>query len=123
MKNIGYLKSVRYLHVLLGLLAIIFGSCRFKNQKDSPQKDSRPNILIVMLDDLGFSDISCYGSEIPTPNIDRLAFNGLLYTQFRNAARCCPTRASLMTGLYPHQAGIGHMMNDLGHEGYRVPTL
>lgn len=119
MKNIGYLKSVRYLHVLLGLLAIIFGSCRFKNQKDSPQKDSRPNILIVMLDDLGFSDISCYGSEIPTPNIDRLAFNGLLYTQFRNAARCCPTRASLMTGLYPHQAGIGHMMNDLGHEGYR----
>jgi arylsulfatase len=72
-----------------------------------------------MLDDLGFSDIGCYGSEISTLNIDRLANNGLLYTQFRNAARCCPTRASLMTGLYPHRAGIGHMMNDMGHEGYR----
>jgi arylsulfatase len=79
----------------------------------------KPNFLIVMVDDLGYSDISSYGSEIPTPSIDFLANNGLRYTQFRNSARCCPSRASLMTGLYPHRAGIGHMMNDLGREGYR----
>jgi len=112
-------KTVRFLNLIIGSLVLIFSSCRTKNSENRIKKDLRPNILIVMLDDLGFSDIGCYGSEIPTPNIDRLAYNGLLYTQFRNGARCCPTRASLMTGLYPHEAGIGHMMNDLGHEGYK----
>jgi arylsulfatase len=58
---------------------------------------------------MGFSDIGCYGSEIETPNIDRLADHGLRFTQFYNCGRCCPTRASLMTGLHPHQTGIGHM--------------
>jgi arylsulfatase A-like enzyme len=72
-----------------------------------------------MTDDMGYSDLGCYGSEIKTPNLDALAMNGLRYTQFYNSARCCPTRASLLTGLYPHQAGIGHMMNDRGKEGYR----
>ena len=109
----------RIFSIIMGSLVLTLSSCRSKNPEKEIQKDSRPNILIVMVDDLGFSDIGCYGSEIPTPNIDRLASNGLLYTQFRNAARCCPTRASLMTGLYPHRAGIGHMMNDMGHEGYR----
>ncbi len=71
----------------------------------------RPNILLIMVDDMGFSDIGCYGSEINTPNIDRLAAGGLRFTQFYNAARCCPTRASLLTGLYPHQAGMGGMVN------------
>jgi arylsulfatase A-like enzyme len=73
---------------------------------------SRPNIVLIMADDMGFSDIGSYGGEISTPNIDRLATNGLRFTQFYNAARCCPTRASLLTGLYPHQAGIHHMVDN-----------
>ncbi len=80
---------------------------------------SRQNVIIVMADDMGWSDIGCYGSEIETPNIDRLAKNGLRFTQFYNTGRCCPTRASLLTGTYPHQAGIGHMMNDTGLPGYK----
>ena len=79
----------------------------------------RPNIVYIMSDDMGFSDIGCYGSEVETPNLDALAAGGLRFTQFYNTARCCPTRASLMTGLYPHQAGVGHMMGDRGHDGYR----
>src|SRR3546814_790603 len=67
----------------------------------------RPNILIIMADDLGFSDLGCYGGEIETPSLDGLAREGLRYKQFYNAARCCPSRAALMTGLYPHQAGMG----------------
>ena len=70
----------------------------------------RPNILLILADDLGFSDLGCYGSSIATPNLDRLAAGGLRFTQFYNAARCCPTRAALLTGLYPHQAGVGHML-------------
>lgn len=79
----------------------------------------RPNIVIIMSDDMGYSDIGCYGSEIRTPALDSLAANGLRFTQFYNTARCCPTRASLLTGLYPHQAGVGHMMQDRGQDGYR----
>lgn len=69
-----------------------------------------PNILIIMADDLGFSDIGCYGGEIPTPNLDQLAQRGVKFTQFYNAARCCPSRASLLSGVYPHQAGMGGMV-------------
>ena len=69
----------------------------------------RPNIVIVLVDDMGYSDVGCYGGEIDTPHIDALAARGLRFTQFYNAGRCCPTRASLMTGLHPHQVGIGHM--------------
>ena len=72
-----------------------------------------------MADDMGWSDIGCYGGEIETPNIDLLAENGLRFTQFYNTGRCCPTRASLLTGTYAHQTGIGHMMNDNGLPGYR----
>ncbi len=79
----------------------------------------RPNIVLIMTDDMGYSDIGCYGGETPTPNLDALAAEGVRFTQFYNTARCCPTRASLLTGLYPHQAGIGHMMNDQGYDGYR----
>ncbi|UCF42297.1 MAG: sulfatase-like hydrolase/transferase [Planctomycetota bacterium] len=80
----------------------------------------RPNIILIMADDMGYSDIGCYGGEIATPNIDRLAANGLRFTQFYNTARCCPTRASLMTGLYPHQTGMGWMTAaNLGYEGYK----
>lgn len=83
------------------------------------QTADRPNIIYIMADDMGYSDIGCYGSEIETPNLDALAEEGIRFTQFYNTARCCPTRASLLTGLYPHQAGIGHMMEDRGFEGYR----
>jgi arylsulfatase A-like enzyme len=78
----------------------------------------RPNVLLILADDMGFSDIGCYGSEIHTPNIDALAANGLRFTQFYNTSRCCPTRASLLTGLYSHRAGIGHMVEDRGLPGY-----
>lgn len=67
----------------------------------------RPNIVVVLVDDVGFSDLGCYGSEIPTPNLDKLASEGVRFTQFYNTARCSTTRASLITGLYPHQAGMG----------------
>ncbi len=80
---------------------------------------TRPNILLILNDDMGYSDIGCYGGEVQTPNLDRLAANGLRFTQFYNTARCCPTRASLLTGLHPHQASVGHMMDDRGYEGYR----
>lgn len=72
---------------------------------------SRPNIVIVLVDDLGWSDIACYGSEIPTPNLDRLAANGVRFTQFYNTPRCSPTRAALLTGLYSQQAGMGWLDN------------
>lgn len=70
----------------------------------------QPNIIVILSDDMGYSDIGCYGGEIQTPTLDTLADNGLRFSQFYNTARCCSTRASLLTGLYPHQAGIGHMV-------------
>lgn len=79
---------------------------------------SKPNIILILSDDMGFSDLGCYGSEIDTPNLDRLAARGLRFTQFYNTARCCPTRASLLTGLYPHQAGVGHMTQQRRLPGY-----
>lgn len=70
-----------------------------------------PDLLVILADDLGWSDLGCYGSEIETPNLDALAAHGLRFRQFYNGARCCPTRASLLTGLYPHQAGMGGMVD------------
>jgi arylsulfatase len=75
------------------------------------QTDRRPNIIIVLVDDMGWSDIGPYGGEIPTPNLDALARGGLRFTQFYATPRCSPSRASLLTGLYPHQAGMGHLDN------------
>lgn len=77
-----------------------------------------PNVVIILNDDMGFSDIGCYGGEIQTPNLDRLAANGLKYSQFYNTARCSPSRASLLTGLHPHQTGIGILTYSTGPEGY-----
>jgi arylsulfatase A-like enzyme len=71
---------------------------------------ARPNVILILADDMGYSDLGSFGSEIDTPNIDRLAMGGVRFTEFYNAARCVPTRASLLTGVYPHQAGIGHML-------------
>jgi arylsulfatase A-like enzyme len=93
-------------------------------------RPSRPNVVLIMADDMGYSDLGSYGSEIPTPNIDSLATDGLRFTQFYTAARCCPTRASLLTGLYPHQAGIGGMVTPMfdseayqGHLNEKSVTL
>lgn len=83
------------------------------------KQDERPNILVILADDLGYSDLGCYGGEIQTPNLDKLAENGLRFTHFYNAGRSCPTRASLLTGLYPHQAGIGRMTFDEHKPGYK----
>lgn len=78
----------------------------------------RPNVLLILNDDMGFSDVGCYGGEIDTPNIDKLAEKGVRFTHFYNTARCAPSRASLMTGLHPHQTGIGILTYDDGPEGY-----
>jgi len=83
------------------------------------KEKSRPNIILILADDMGYSDIGCFGSEIHTPNIDKLASSGVKLTQFYNSARCCPTRASLLTGVYPHMAGIGWMTSDRQQPGYR----
>ena len=96
----------------LGLIFLIVGCF-------AARAAEKPNVIIIMADDVGYSDLGCYGSEIATPNLDALALGGVRFTQFYNTARCCPTRAALLTGLYPHQAGIGHMMGDYGIEGYR----
>lgn len=80
---------------------------------------TKPNIVLILADDLGFSDIGSFGGEIQTPNLDKLAEDGIRYTQFYNTSRCCPTRASLLTGLYPHQTGLGWMTKvDLQQPGY-----
>lgn len=79
----------------------------------------RPNIIVVLVDDMGWSDLGCYGGEVRTPHFDALAEGGLRFTSFYNTGRCCPTRAALLTGLYPHQAGVGRMTFDAGRPGYR----
>ncbi len=85
--------------------------------EDSPTP--RPNFVLILVDDMGFSDIGCYGSEIRTPNLDKLAHDGMRFSQMYNYARCCPTRACMLTGAYPHQAGIGHMMENTGSPSYQ----
>lgn len=83
------------------------------------QKAGKPNIIVILADDLGFSDLGCFGSEIKTPHLDKLAAEGLKITQFYNSGRCCPSRAALLTGLYPHQAGIGDMVQNKGAAAYQ----
>jgi len=110
--------------LMIGLVTLSMGC---EPNSDSIRTDNqKPNIILIMSDDMGYSDLGCYGGEINTPNLDLLATNGLRFSHFYNTARCCPTRASLMTGLYPHQTGIGHMTNppmseqhDYGLPGYR----
>jgi len=83
----------------------------------SDQQAQKPNVIVILADDLGYSDLGCFGSEINTPNIDRIAQEGITFTQFYNAARCNPTRAALLTGRYPHQTDVG--FSDVGIPGYR----
>ena len=95
---------------------------------ESTMSDARPDVIVILVDDMGYSDLGCYGGEIDTPHIDSLAETGIRYTQFYNCARCCPTRAALLTGLYPHRAGIGHMTSqghadlELTRQSAAVPT-
>ena len=89
------------------------------NDTQIPGTAARPNIILIMADDMGYSDIGCFGSEIATPNLDSLAAGGTRFSQFYNYARCCPTRASLLSGLAPHEAGIGHMSVALGPPQYQ----
>lgn len=96
-------------------LTLILGLLALTNKQSI---NDRPNIIIIMADDMGFSDIGCYGSEISTPNLDKLAANGLKLRNFYNAGRCCPTRASLLTGKYSHAVGMGDMVS---FEDQKVP--
>ena len=95
---------------LSALSLIIACASEVNAQKHINSKVLPTNIVIILADDMGYSDIGCYGGEIKTPNIDKLASQGLRFTQFYNSARCCPTRASLLTGIYPHEAGMADMV-------------
>ena len=83
------------------------------------KSDQRPNLILIMADDIGYSDIGSYGSEIETPNLDKLAFEGLRLREFYNNFICAPTRASLLTGQYPHRAGVGYFDVNLGIPAYQ----
>jgi arylsulfatase A-like enzyme len=105
---------------LVGSVPVLYGSalsCRTVFSQSNPR---RPNIVLIMADDMGFSDAGCYGGEIQTPNLDKLAANGLRFTQFYNCARCCPTRASLMTGQYPHKVGLAQNGRSLTRNGITI---
>ncbi|MDN5210755.1 arylsulfatase [Fulvivirgaceae bacterium BMA12] len=99
-------------------IILLLGGCSIQSENITKNTYERPNIIIMLVDDMGFSDPGCYGGEIRTPNLDKLAGQGIRFTQFYNTSRCCPTRASLLTGLYQHQAGIGQMTGDKGFPGY-----
>jgi arylsulfatase A-like enzyme len=104
------------------LLLTSFGLCIIAaTTMHSIAAGERPNVVVILVDDMGWSDIGCYGSEIPTPHLDALASNGVRFTQFYNTGRCSPTRASLLTGHYPHQAGMGHLDNTVkpNHPGFQ----
>ncbi len=110
-------RTVRFFSPLFVLLLV---TLLLVSQSVFATTTNKPNILVILADDLGFSDLGCYGGEIRTPNLDALAANGLRFSQSYNSSRCCPSRASLLTGLYPHQAGIGAMTGkDQGSPGYR----
>lgn len=100
----------------LGLATLTIAGALSVQAKD--KKDDRPNIIVIMVDDMGWSDLGCYGGEMDTPNINGLAENGVRFTNMYNAGRSCPTRASMLTGLYPHQAGIGRMTFNQNLPGY-----
>ncbi len=108
------------MHRLAALLAVIVATALMSDANAAETLAPRPNLLYILADDLGFSDLGCFGGEIETPVLDSLASGGVRLTQFYNTGRCCPSRASLLTGQYPHRVGLGHMTtNDLGRPGYR----
>jgi len=101
------MKKIKTVGLLLASTATVFLFSRFEKKPEQ-----RPNILLILADDLGYSDIGCYGGDIKTPNLDGLAARGIQFTHFYNTARSCPSRASLLTGLHPHQAGLGAMVDN-----------
>lgn len=111
------MRSIRCDKIFFLVLMCLVAGIAFSQSKIANTK--KPNVIVILTDDMGFSDIGCFGSEIKTPNIDKLAANGISFTHFYNTARCSPSRASLMTGLYPHQAGMGFLSNyNFDEEGY-----
>jgi len=98
--------------LITGIIICFFLFAVTSNSLSQITKVKKPNVIVILSDDMGYSDIGCFGSEISTPHLDKLAMNGLRYTQFYNTARCSPSRASLLTGLYPHQAGMGHLSTE-----------
>lgn len=104
---------------LLALLALLVAPGRAQKNRRTSAADDRPNIILIMVDDMGYSDLGAYGSEIQTPNLDKLAAEGLRLTQFYNNSICAPTRASLITGQYQHKAGIGYFNVNLGLPAYQ----
>ncbi|EHQ24985.1 sulfatase [Mucilaginibacter paludis DSM 18603] len=110
------IKSVYPKQFFLLLIALLLTGSGALAQ--APDK-AKPNIVIILADDMGFADLGSFGSEIHTPNLDRLAAQGLKLTQFYNAGRCCPSRTALLTGLYPHEAGVGDMVKDWGDPAYQ----
>lgn len=99
------------------LIVVTFFALLIVGTFSKAQTRQKPNIVIILADDLGYSDLGCYGGEIPTPNIDKLGRQGIKLSQFYNTSRCCPSRASLLTGLHPHQTGVGHMAEELENPG------
>ncbi|UJH67833.1 arylsulfatase [Allomuricauda sp. SCSIO 65647] len=107
------------LRPLVFIFSLFFFSCQ-EVKKEFAESAERPNIVLILADDMGYSDLGCFGGEIPTPNIDSLAYGGLRFVQFYNTARCCPSRASLLTGLHPHQTGLGGMTGHITkYPGYQ----
>lgn len=107
-------------HRAVARLLIVVVSIAAAQAACAAESGSRPNIVVFLVDDMGYSDIACFGGEVPTPNLDRLAADGLRFSQFYNTPRCSPTRASILTGLYPHQAGMGWLDNKVepGSRGF-----
>ena len=114
------LRSGTLLSTLLILFLFLLGSYSGNKQNEliKNKQKGRPNILLIVADDLGYSDLGCYGGEIKTPQLDKLASKGVRMTSFYTTGRCCPSRAAILTGLYPHRAGLGHMIRNLNQPGY-----
>ncbi len=114
---------LRLINTVFSLVLLIFLliSCGRNEKTEFNKQNQKPNIILILADDLGYSDIGCYGAEIiQTPHLTKLAQNGLKFTQFYNTARCCPSRASILTGLHPHQTGLGAMVsNPTNAPGYQ----
>ncbi len=109
---------------LPSLLLLSLAACSLPaTAAEATTPDKRPNILLILADDVGFSDLGCYGGEIQTPNLDKLAADGLRCTQFYNGARCCPSRASLLTGQYPHAVGFPGMSGSLPKNCATIPEI
>ena len=114
----------------IGYTLLILSSLSFTYAENKAVRPDKPNIVLIMADDLGYSDLGCYGAEIETPHIDSLARDGVRFTGFKNTARCAPSRASFLTGRYPHSVDIGWLAAvDERRPGYRgqlsaeAPTL